>query len=159
MKKLLSLILILALLTFAPAAFAVESVAQSIKYYSNGFTVHTFTVKTAADGSVTSTATTDAGGTAFNIVGMIVMIEVNPGATGPSNGLWDVNLASSDGVQILGTQADDLSSTVSIAVAPNPTSGNMDGNYFSNGRLTMTIDDNVVADALFTVRIFYYRYK
>jgi hypothetical protein len=123
MKKLLSLILILAMLTFASTALAVESVAQSIKYYSSGFTIHTYTVITAANGSVTPTATTDAGGTAFNIVGAIVMVEVNPGSTAPSNGLWDVNLASSDGVQILGTQGDDLSGTVSIGLLPKPTSG------------------------------------
>jgi hypothetical protein len=161
MKKLLSLILIWAMLLFATSAFSAnESVTQSTKFYSNGFTVHTYSVTADdADGSVTSTATLNAAGTAFNIVGLIVMVEINPGATGPTNGAWDVNLQSSDGVQILGTQADDLSSTASIAVAPKPTSGNMDGSYFSNGQLTMSIDDNSVNSAVFTVRIFYYRYK
>jgi len=160
MKKLLISLLVVLLLGFAPAAFAVESVAQSTKFYKEGFTVHTYTVTSAANGSVTSTATLeDDASTAFPIVGMIVMVEINPGGTAPSTGAWDVNLATSDGVQILGTGADDLSGTVSTAVAPKPTLGNMDGNYFSNGQLTMSIDDNVVNSATFTVRIFYYRYK
>ena len=155
MKKFLITLLVGLFLVVAPFAFAAnESVTQGTKYYKNGYTVHTFTVLADdADGTVTATATD------ISIIGMIVMVEINPGATGPTNGAWDVNLESSDGVQILGSQADDLSSTVSIAVAPNPTSGNMDGNYFSNGALTLSIDDNSVNAAVFTVRIFYYSDK
>ena len=87
------------------------------------------------------------------------MIDFNPGSTGPTNGAWDVNLATSDGTQIMGTVLDDLSSTLSIGGAPNPTLGNMSGNYYSNGQITMSIDDNVINTASFTVRIFYYRDK
>lgn len=136
----------------AVQALAVESVTQSYVLRRDGYSTHTFVIQTAANGSLTATATS------IDIKGEVVLVEIDPGATGPSNGAWDLTLVSEDSVDILGGQATNLSSTVSTAYLPYVSgSAAVTYAYPVNGTLTVDVLENVVDSAQCTVTIFYRR--
>ena len=102
MKKVLAVITILTLLLLPGMALAVESVTQTYARVgqNTNLATLTFDIVTAADGSLTATATNTANTAA--IAGWYVyMVVTNPGGTAPQDD-YDITIVDSDGVDIMG---------------------------------------------------------
>ena len=96
------------------------------------------TWEAAADGSVTSVASTS------DIFGSVVLVVTNPGSTSPTAD-YDITLTDEEGCDILGAEGVDRSATVSEQVMPKIGSAYLP--RFVNSKLTLNIANNSVDSA------------
>lgn len=111
--------------------------------------INCFTVNITADndGSVTEVTTP------FNIDGYIILVEVIPDKALPPTDKYDMELKSSNGVDIMGTALTDLSSTVSSQQMPL-FGTDFFAPRFVSGPLTISLTNNSINGGKTTVIIY-----
>ena len=89
--------------------------------------------------------------TRWAVDGYVFMVIINPGATAPDAG-YDITLLDSDGMDIMGGQLTDLSTSVTAQFIPKI--GSVYGTRFVRGPLTVTIGDNTANGAIGEIIIY-----
>ncbi len=135
-----------ALCALAPAAMAAESVVQTWASLSSNTSLLTFTWTSAANGSLTATAS------ARSIDGWVILVVTNPGATAPTDD-YDITLTDADGVDVMGGQLADRDQTNSEHAVPQLQSG-VFGERYVSGTLTLNLSNNSVNSATGVVKVY-----
>lgn len=135
------------ILLFTTYSFAASSVSQTVYQIAEGQYMLEMAVTAHTNGAVSNTAT------AIAIDGLVYLVETVPssGATAPTN-LYDLTLLNADGLDIMGGNLANRSSTLVQRASPL--------NYQAQsvmGKLTLTTSGDSVDGAKFKVRIFYFR--
>lgn len=113
----------------------------------------TFTAD-AAD-HTTPVYTFTAGDKGFTEGYYLYAVKTVPGATGPTNGAWDVTIKDANAYEILGNAADNRSSTLPQVVLPKYDGSSTSYPPFTGGATTITIEDNLVNSATATIILFF----
>lgn len=80
-------------------------------------------------------------------------IQTDPGATGPTNGAWDVTIKDANSYEILGNAADNLSSTLAQTNFPLFDGINISYPLMTSTAYTITIEGNAVNSATATINL------
>jgi hypothetical protein len=140
MKK---LILLFILLFFPSLVFAAGS--DCTVTYDGKFPVETITFTCTADDAAATFPNT----TTKAIRGYILLVETNPGTTGPTD-VYDIVYNTASGVDVMGGNCGNRSITATERAVP-ALSGWVDGT------LTQVVTNNAVNSATFTSKIVYWR--
>lgn len=85
----------------------------------------------------------------------LYFIQTNPGATGPTNGAWDVTIKDANGYEILGNAADNLSSTDTQTKFPLFDGANISYPIMASTSYTITIEGNAVNSANAVIELYF----
>lgn len=85
----------------------------------------------------------------------LYFIQTDPGATGPSNGAWDVTIKDANAYEILGNAADNLSSTLTQTNFPLFDGTNISYPLMASTAYTITIEGNAVNSATATIILYF----
>lgn len=140
MKKLVTLLVVFALLLTSGVAFAAGTVTLTTtdNVMGQDVVVYTYTLTAdAADGSFPATVSRP-------IDGWIIRVETNPGSTAPT-ALWDLTLVDVDGLDVMGgVLANRSASATEHVLAPQP---------YVRGPVTITPTGNSVNSAVIVLKI------
>jgi hypothetical protein len=132
-----------------------DEIQVQSRYKTTHRYMHKFVVTCATSAAtVTTTDLQDKNGDSIVFKGQeVVLVEIDPGSTGPTNGAWDLLLTTDTGINILGDGAANLSSTVSVALKPEASGNTPIDTYPIWGNLAMSVTGNAVNNASFTIVI------
>jgi hypothetical protein len=87
----------------------------------------------------------------------LYVVETDPGATGPTNGAWDVTIKDANGYEILGNSCDDLNNTATQVNFPKLDGTNFGYPVMDGTAVTITIEGNLVVSATATIKLYFVR--
>lgn len=125
-------------------AAAEQTVTQTTYTVADGMYMIEVVVEADTSGVMSNTDTE-------NIDGIVYMVETDPGTTAPTAN-YDMTLLNNNGIDIMGGNLANRSATLTQRASPL--------NYQAQpvkGPLTLTMSNNSVVNAMFTVRIWFFK--